>query len=262
MDKEPRLTVEGIKMTIAIIGGSGLYNFKDLIVRKKIRPATPYGDISDELVIGEFAEKNVLFLPRHGCTHQIPPHKVNYRANIWALKEAGVSHIIAINAVGGIADYLTSGDIVIPDQIIDYTYGREHTFSDGNSGTVQHIDFSQPFDEKLRAIVIGSLNPQGPYNCHSKGVYGCTQGPRLETAAEVQRLKNDGCTVVGMTVMPEAALAKELSIPYVAINIVANLAAGLSAELITMEEITQVVEKGHRHIQGIIKNTLLHPEME
>ena len=261
MVKEPSKSIKGIKMSIAVIGGSGLYNFNDLIIKEKIRPTTPYGDISDELVIGEFANTEVIFLPRHGIDHQIPPHKINYRANIWALREAGATSIIAINAVGGIADGMKAGDIVIPDQIIDYTYGREHTYSDGNSGSVLHIDFSQPFDEKLRSILIRSVHTEDAYNCHTQGTYGCTQGPRLESAAEIQRHKNDGCTVVGMTVMPEAALARELSIPYVAINIVANLAAGLATEKITMEEISQVVENGLSHIQEIIKNTLQNPDL-
>jgi len=240
-------------MRYAVIGGSGLYHIDDLVVSDKVRPETPYGEISDQIVMGHFAKNELLFLPRHGANHKLPPHKVNYRANIWALKELGVSGIISINAVGGIDTELKSGDIVIPHQIIDYTYGREHTYSDGTSDTVQHIDFSEPFDAELRQRVLNAVSTLDSSLYHNSGVYGCTQGPRLESAAEVQRLKNDGCTVVGMTVMPEAALARELDIPYVSINIVANMAAGLSDEPITIEEIVQTVEEGNTRIMEIMR---------
>ena len=247
-------------MRYAVIGGTGLYDFHDFhdfIIKQKVRPGTPYGNISDEIVIGLLADYEILFLPRHGANHHIPPHRINYRANIWALMEMKVAGIISINAVGGIGAEIESGDIVVPDQIIDYTYGREHTFSDGNSDTVNHIDFTQPFDRTLRARVISALRPTDSIRYHTSGVYGCTQGPRLESAAEIQRLKNDGCSVVGMTVMPEAALAKELSIPYVSISLVANLAAGLSDEKISVEAIRKVVEHGKAAIVGIIRRVTM-----
>jgi len=240
-------------MKYAVIGGSGLYKINDLLVTEKIKPHTPYGEISDQIVIGKFAKHELYFLPRHGVEHKIPPHKVNYRANIWALKEAGVSGIIAVNAVGGIASELSSGSIVIPDQMIDYTYGREHTFSDGTADTVEHVDFSDPFDRALRNHLIEAVNKLNSSTYHIGGVYGCTQGPRFETAAEIRRLENDGCTVVGMTAMPEASLAREISLPYVGINIVANMAAGISDELITTDDICRVVEIGNSKILDIIR---------
>ena len=240
-------------MKFAVIGGSGLYKIDELLITNKIKPKTPYGEISDEIVIGTFAKHEIYFLPRHGVEHKIPPHKVNYRANIWALKEAGVEGIIAVNAVGGIASELKTGNIVIPEQIIDYTYGREHTFSDGTAASINHVDFSEPFDQILSKRLIEAVNELDSSIYHIGGVYGCTQGPRFETAAEIQRLKNDGCTVVGMTAMPEASLARELSIPYVGINIVANMAPGISDELITIDDIYRVVEVGNSKILDIIR---------
>ncbi|MCP3675589.1 MAG: S-methyl-5'-thioinosine phosphorylase [Gammaproteobacteria bacterium] len=240
-------------MKYAVIGGSGLYKIDELLVTDRIRPTTPYGKISDDIVVGTFAKHELYFLPRHGVDHAIPPHKVNYQANIWALNEAGISGIIAVNAVGGIASNLKSGNIVIPEQIIDYTYGREHTYSDGTTEQVNHVDFSHPFDRALRHLLIEAVNKLDSSTYHIGGVYGCTQGPRFETAAEIQRMKNDGCTVVGMTAMPEASLARELSIPYVGINIVANMAPGISDEIITIDDIFQVVEKGNSKVLDIIR---------
>jgi len=248
-------------VSYAIIGGSGLYKFDGLEILEQKNLNTPFGEPSDVVTTGKLGGETIYFLPRHGAKHHLPPHKVNYRANIYALKTLGVEYVIGVNAVGGVVKNLVAGDIVIPHQIIDYTYGREHTYSDGInntvvSGKVEHIDFTEPFNEFLRNRIISAAKiislPLVP-----DGVYGCTQGPRLETAAEIQRLANDGCTLVGMTAMPEAALARELGLSYASISIVANLAAGLSEIPLTVEDIHAVVANGLEQIQQLIKATVV-----
>lgn len=247
-------------MSYAVIGGSGLYQFDGLEVIEKKHCHTPFGSPSDQVTVGKIAGQTLYFLPRHGAKHHLPPHAVNYRANLFALRELGVKHILAVNAVGGVVSSLKAGDIVIPDQIIDYTYGREHTFSDGTNNVVSgpqvhHVDFTEPFDHDVRNRIIAAAS-----RCSepviTSGVYGCTQGPRLETAAEIRRMAQDGCTLVGMTAMPEAALARELNLSYASICIVANLAAGLSDIPLTVEDIHAVVTQGLSRIQKLIKTTV------
>ncbi len=193
--------------TLAIIGGTGLTRMDGLTVIRREMIKTPYGAPSCPIVFGELGGREVAFLPRHGSTHRIPPHRVNYCANIWALYSAGVKQIIAVGAVGGIHKDCTVGSIVIPHQIIDYTSGRETTFFNGGDEPVEHIDFSFPYNEKLRFALIEGAKAASGISLVDSGVYGVTQGPRLETAAEISRMANDGCTIVGMTGMPEAALA-------------------------------------------------------
>ena len=245
---------------IALIGGTGLGNISSFDVadiEQVPTPDTPYGEPSGHLELGQISGRSVVFLARHGNPHQLPPDKVNYRANIWALKELQVSSIIAINAVGSIARNLELADLVIADQIIDYTYGREQSYFDVD---VQHIDFTYPFDESLRQFLIASateLSKQHEtFGFAAGGVYGCTQGPRLETAAEITRMAQDGCDVVGMTAMPEAALARELDIPYAGISMVVNKAAGIDGDTITIEEIRAVVEIAAGRV-GLLLNHFL-----
>jgi len=245
-------------MKIAIIGGSGLYDFQGFTVDKTVSLTTPFGKPSDEITIGKFEKHTLVFLPRHGKNHQIPPHKVNYRANIQALKQLGVDAIITVNSVGGIAESLQPGDIIIPDQIIDYTHSRENTFYDDFSDGVRHVEFAYPYSGALRKAIINSIAEDSEHGIVTSGVYGCVQGPRLETAAEIKRMGQDGCTIVGMTAMPEAVLAREMEIPYAGICTVANMAAGLTDELITMEDILKVMEKGVASIQELIRNTLIN----
>jgi 5'-methylthioinosine phosphorylase len=177
--------------------------------------------------------EELAFLQRHGGDAAIPPHRINYRANLWALRELGVREIIAINAVGGISDGMRPGRLVIPDQLIDYTWGRAHTIDEGGADGLMHIDFTEPYDRRLRAALIQVATAEGI--AHSAGgVYAATQGPRLETAAEVRRLAGDGCDVVGMTGMPEAALARELGLAYVSLCMVVNPAPGLADEPLTL----------------------------
>lgn len=210
---------------LAIIGGTGLTQLDNLDIKRREIVRTPFGDPSQPLVFGEIEGKEVIFLARHGSGHNIPPHAVNYRANIWALHAQGVTEIAAIATVGGIHPSLSAGVIAVPDQIIDYTYGRDNTFFDGRGQPVKHIDFTHPYCQKLRNKWITAANNANE-EIVPHGVYATMQGPRLETAAEIDRLERDGATMVGMTGMPEAVLARELNIGYAAICPVANHAAG------------------------------------
>ena len=238
---------------LAIIGGSGLYQLDGFVAAKQLSRETPFGQTSAEIQVGSWQGFEVLFFPRHGRQHQVPPHKINYRANIWALKQAQVSGIIAVNAVGGINSEMGPESIVVPDQIIDYSWGREHTFSDGTTDAVQHVDFTYPFSQTLREQLIDCAKETG-IDIVEQAVYGCTNGPRLESAAEIRRLANDGCDLVGMTAMPEAALARELEIDYATLAVVVNTAAGLNAgEIITMEEIMTHLENGLQRISLLLQ---------
>ncbi|MCP4186247.1 MAG: S-methyl-5'-thioinosine phosphorylase [Gammaproteobacteria bacterium] len=240
----------------AVIGGSGLYSLDEEfeIETAELRD-TPYGQTSAELQIGKWHGNPVAFLPRHGRDHQIPPHKINYRANLWALQSVGVSHIIAANAVGGIDSRYTPQVLGLPDQIIDYTNNREHTFSDGDNNQVQHVDFSWPYSGTLRDSIKISAQRRD-IDLIDGGVYGCSNGPRLESAAEIRKMKADGCSMIGMTGMPEAGLARELSIQYAAIALVVNWCAGIEDREITMDEINHVLHQGVGRIRQLIDETL------
>ena len=247
----------------AVIGGSGFDCYDQLVITDEIMQDTPYGMHSGPVIKGELKGRPVVFLPRHSKDHNIPPHNVNYRANIWLLKQLGVTRIVAFNVVGGIGQDAAPDTIVIPDQIIDYTYGRRHTFYDVNQEGVleekfqnlNHIDFEFPYSEPLRKKIIQFLATK-KIACIPRGVYGCTQGPRLETAAEIQRLKRDGCTIVGMTAMPEAALAKEMTMDYASMAIVVNWAAGISTSPLSMVDILDVVEKNMQKIKTLVPDLL------
>ena len=210
---------------LAIIGGTGLTQLENLHITRREIVRTPYGEPSGALSFGEINGVEVVFLARHGYGHIIQPHLINYRANIWALAQQKVSGIIAIASVGGIRADLAPGTLVVPNQIIDYSWGRQHTYFDADNTVVRHIDFTQPYDAQLRCLILEAAGEQGEA-VHDGGVYACTQGPRLETAAEIRRLEGDGADMVGMTGMPEAALARELDIPYATLAVVANWAAG------------------------------------
>lgn len=226
-------------MPLAIIGGTGLMHLEDLRIDHREMVNTPYGQASGPVVHGHLAELPVMFMARHGQGHTIPPHQINYRANLWALQKAGATKIAAVAAVGGIAEDLQLGDLAIPDQIIDYTWGRASSFFEGDP--VKHIDFTLPYDPDLRVALIKAARVLDD-PIHEMGCYGATQGPRLETAAEIQRMAQDGCTLVGMTGMPEAALARELEIPYATCALVVNRAAGLNqGKPITMADIEQTL---------------------
>jgi 5'-methylthioadenosine phosphorylase len=210
---------------LAIIGGSGLTELANLAIERREVVRTPYGEPSGPLTFGRLRGQEVIFLARHGYGHTIPPHIVNYCANIWALARAEATCIVSVASVGGIRADLVPGTIVIPDQIIDYTWGRRNTFHEEKDAPVVHIDFTQPYDAELRQALLTAAQDAGQ-TVVDGAIYAATQGPRLETAAEINRLERDGAHIVGMTGMPEAALARELGLPYAAMTVVANHAAG------------------------------------
>ena len=242
---------------IAIIGGSGLTNLSTLTVKRREVVRTPYGEPSGALTFGGLAGHDIVFLARHGYGHTIPPHEINYRANLWALKETGVKHIIAIASVGGIRDCFGPGTLVAPDQIIDYTYGRRHTFFEGPDAPVTHIDFTWPYSKALRAKLLDAAR-RANETVYDGGVYGVSQGPRLETVAEIARMEKDGCDLVGMTGMPEAALARELGLEYACLSVVVNHAAGKgdSAEAISVEHLGVVMQQTMQLVQRILEETI------
>jgi 5'-deoxy-5'-methylthioadenosine phosphorylase len=237
---------------LAIIGGTGLTSLKNLEIINREVVHTPYGEPSAPLTHGSIGGKEVLFLARHGYGHTIPPHKVNYRANIWALKEAGADHIIAVNAVGGIRADMTPGRIVIPHQVIDYTWNRINTYFEEGLTHVTHIDFTDPYCPSLRKMLLDGARVIG-LNAVEEGVYATTQGPRLETSAEINKLERDGCDLVGMTGMPEAALARELEICYACCAVVANMGAGRGEGAITMEDIEQNLNEGMDRVRALLE---------
>ncbi len=243
------------KQKIAVIGGSGLTKLPFLTNTQRQLVRTPYGDPSSPLLFGEFAGRHLVFLQRHGIGHSIPPHKVNYRANMWALKSLGIDSIIAVAATGGIQQELVPQSIVIPHQTLDYTYGREHTYFDGSKNQVHHVDFTQPYTESLRQQLIAAAQKQ-KIKVVESGVYAATQGPRLETAAEIDKLENDGGTIVGMTGMPEGGLARELEMDYACLALVVNLAAGRANSEISLDEIRQHMRLGMSNLVSILEQVL------
>ncbi|MBP1475224.1 S-methyl-5'-thioinosine phosphorylase [Frateuria sp. MAH-13] len=222
---------------LAVIGGSGLYQFPGLENVSRRALETPYGPASGEVVLGDFADKRLAFLARHGESHTLAPHRVNYRANLWALHALGARRVIGVNAVGGIRADMGPRTLVVPDQLIDYTHGRVTSFCDVEGAEIKHIDFSEPYTASLRQALLDAAGRAG-IPMIDGGCYGATQGPRLETRAEIARMQRDGCDLVGMTGMPEAALARELDLQYACLSLVANFAAGCGDEAeISIEEI-------------------------
>ena len=239
---------------LAVIGGSGLSQLANLDVSHREVMRTPYGEPSGAVTFGQICGQPVAFLARHGHGHTIPPHEINYRANIWALANRGAVGIVAVAAVGSIRADLEPGDIVLPDQLIDYTWGRKSTFHEGPEGTLTHIDFTEAYDRRLREQLLSAAQIAG-IAVSRTAVYAVTQGPRLETAAEVNRLERDGADIIGMTGMPEAALAREMGVPYAAISVVANHAAGRanSRDGISFESIHGVLHESMAHVRTIIE---------
>jgi 5'-methylthioadenosine phosphorylase len=236
---------------IGVIGGSGLYKIKDLIIKKTKKVNTPYGSPSGPYMIGQIKNTEVFFLPRHGEKHDRPPHMINYKANIWGFKTLGIDRIISISATGGIKKGLKPGDIVLLDQIVDMTKNRKSTFYDGKEGVV-HVDFTYPFCSEMRKIILKAGKSTG-ISLKNKGTYVAVEGPRLETAAEIMAFSKLGCDVVGMTGMPEASLAHELEICYAGISIVANYAAGISKKKLTTTEVMEAMGATTEKIKKLLK---------
>jgi 5'-methylthioinosine phosphorylase len=236
---------------LAVIGGTGLYKLASLEGAEAVTGDTPYGAPSGPIRVGRIAGKRVAFLARHGEGHSLPPHRVNYRANLWKLKELGASRVLAINTVGGITERFGPRVLALPDQLIDYTWGRVSSFWDGEGGEVLHVDFGDPYTPSLRREVLAAAVKSGTALVDG-GCYGATQGPRLETKAEIARMRRDGCDLVGMTGMPEAGLARELGLDYACLAVVANWAAGCSAdEEITLAEVLAHVEAASAGLPGL-----------
>ncbi len=240
---------------LAIVGGTGIDELEGLEVVRDHRVETPYGEPSRPIQEGRLGSTSVYFLQRHGSPGAIPPHRINYRANIWALQSLGVDGIVAINSVGGITESMRPGRLLIPDQVIDYTWGREHTFDEGEEGELMHIDFTEPYDRALRMALLAAADAARIPHATS-GVHGITQGPRLETAAEVQRLARDGCDVVGMTGMPEAALSREAGVPYAAVCMVVNPAAGLGDLPLTLAMMREILVSEAAVVRNLLSELL------
>jgi 5'-methylthioinosine phosphorylase len=241
--------------TLAIIGGTGLTRLNELQIERSEVVHTPYGEPSGALNFGILQGREVVFLARHGHGHTIPPHMVNYRANLWALQQSGIERVIAVCAVGSIHPDIEPGGVVVPDQIIDYTWSRKHTFFETDLSSVTHIDFTEPFCRELRELLLRSAQEAG-VTVRTTGTYGATQGPRLETAAEIDRMERDGCDLVGMTGMPEAALARELGLCYAICAVSANAAAGRGTGPIEMDEIEHNLVAGMDRVRAILEQAI------
>lgn len=239
---------------LGIIGGSGLTQLANLDVSHREVVRTPYGEPSGPLTFGRIGCQDVVFVARHGYGHTIPPHLVNYRANIHALEVSGVTKVISVASVGSIRHDLVPGALVAPHQIIDYTWGREMTFQSGGDGPVVHVDFTEPYDATVRQLLLAVSRRVGE-DVIDGAVYATTQGPRLETAAEIDRLQGDGADIVGMTGMPEAGLARELELPYAALCVVSNWAAGRADSVhgIKFDSLEAVLQLAMARVRRIIE---------
>lgn len=241
--------------TIAVIGGTGMNQWPGLVIQSQREISTPYGPPSAPLITGTVDGHPALFLARHGEGHKIPPHQINYRANLWALKQAGAEKIVAIAAVGAIAEWFAPGEIALPLDFIDYTWGREHTYSDGSAGSeLHHVELTHPYTPALRENLAAAAR-MADVSVSGAGVMGIMQGPRLETPAEIARMKRDGCDMVGMTGMPEAALAAELGLAYACVAVSVNWAAGIGSGGIH-DEIVQSIGRGMGKVQATLARYL------
>jgi 5'-methylthioinosine phosphorylase len=239
---------------VAIVGGSGLSQLGSMEVTQRRVARTPYGEPSGALTFGRIRGREVVFLARHGYGHTIAPHEVNYRANIWALKDAGADCLISVASVGCIREDVAPGMLMLPDQVIDYTWGRSSTYFEGAGVPVNHIDFTEPYSGQLRRRILAAAAGCAE-TILDGGVYAATQGPRLETAAEITRLERDGAHIVGMTGMPEAGLAREVSLDYATIAVVANYAAGRgdSRRAVPLDKIGDILDEAMGRVRRIIE---------
>ena len=241
---------------IAIIGGSGSAAlFPDIDIMERIEISTPHGETSSPITRAEYHGRNILVLYRHGITHSIPPHKINYRANIWALASLAPVAVVALATVGGIRSDLAPGELMLPDQLIDYSWGRESTFFDGDDGTVGHLKMTSPYSRQVRELLLQAADRCG-VPLADGGVYATTQGPRFETSAEVDRIERDGGDVVGMTGMPETALAAEKKLNYACVSIIVNPAAGRGDSDITARVISDSFDRGKQNLNRLIGEML------
>ena len=247
-----------MSIELAVIGGTGVYALGELADVESHQPVTPYGAPSGPIRVGIYAGKRVAFLARHGEGHSLPPHKINYRANLAALQALGARRVLALNTVGGISERFGPRVLACPDQLIDYTWGRIATLCEEPGNEVLHVDFGEPYTPSLRRAVVAAAVRAG-VGLVDGGCYGATQGPRLETRAEITRMRRDGCDLVGMTGMPEAGLARELGLDYASLAIVANWAAGAGPdvdEVITLQDVLDNVAVAMAGVPGILRALL------
>ncbi|MGO1003678.1 S-methyl-5'-thioinosine phosphorylase [Lysobacter sp. CA196] len=247
-----------LAIDLAVIGGTGLYRIAELQDVESHQPVTRYGAPSGPVRVGTLGGRRVAFLARHGEGHSLPPHQVNYRANLAALQALGAQRVLALNTVGGITERFGPRVLACPDQLIDYTWGRISTICEEPGTEVLHVDFGEPYTRNLRQAVIAAAHGAGVALVDG-GCYGATQGPRLETRAEIVRMRRDGCDLVGMTGMPEAGLARELGLDYACLAIVANWAAGAGPdpdEVITLQDVLDNVAVASAGLPALLSAVL------
>lgn len=236
-------------ITLALVGGTGLTELDDSAEGLHIE--TPYGSPSAAVREVRSGPVRLLFLPRHGNPHRFPPHCVNYRANMWALREAGADHVLAVSAVGGISEAYGPATLALPDQLIDYTWGRQHTYCDSPDVPLVHVDFTRPYEGPLRRALLRAAGAAS-VDVVDGGCIGVFQGPRLESAAEVRRAGHDGCDMAGMTSLPEAGLARELGMDYAGIAVVSNWGAGVTDALISEDDIAQTLAEPMARVRRLV----------
>lgn len=241
------------KVRLAIIGGTGVYDPRILADIREKSVSTPYGDV--KLRIGTYEGEEVAFLPRHGAKHSVPPHLINYRANIWALKMIGVERVIATTAVGSLNKAMKPGDFVLTDQFLDFTKNRISTFFEGGEMGVVHTDFTEPYCPECRAVLSRAAKAAG-ITAHDGGCYVCTEGPRFETPAEIRMFATFGGDLVGMTNVPEVTLAREAGLCYATVSMVTNFAAGISPSALTHEEVLEVMAENAENLKRLVMGTL------
>ncbi len=240
-------------MEIAIIGGTGVYDPAMLTEKREIKVETPYGMITP--VVGVFAGWKVAFLPRHGADHSVPPHRINYLANIWGLRRLGVERVLASAAVGSLNPQMLPGEVVIIDQFIDFTKNRPHTFFEGGEFGVVHTDFTEPYCPELRKVLLAAAEELG-IKAHDGGVYVCTEGPRFETPAEIRMFAQLGGDLVGMTNLPEVVLAREAGLCYATMAIVTNFAAGIASGPLSHQEVVEIMAENSQRLQKLLNRAL------
>lgn len=240
-------------LTVALVGGTGLTELDDYA--ETIEMETPYGLPSAPLRVVETSPVRVIFLPRHGNPHRFPPHRVNYRANMWALREAGADHVLAVYAVGGIHEPYRPAALALPDQLIDYSWGREHTYSDSDSAPLVHVDFTNPYEGPMRQTLLQAAQ-KSSLDIVDGGCIGVFQGPRLESSAEVEKARRDGCDMAGMTALPETGLARELGLDYAGLAVISNWGAGVKNERLSEADIAETLQEPMARVRKLLKTVI------
>lgn len=240
-------------VTLALVGGTGLTELDEMV--KSISVDTPYGEPSAAICEVQSSPVRLLFLPRHGHPHRFPPHCVNYRANMWALREVGADHVLAVSAVGGVCKPYGPATLAVPDQLIDYTWGRKHTFCDSAKVALEHVDFTRPYEGPLRETLLKAAR-DASIEVVDGGCIGVFQGPRLESSAEVEKARRDGCHMAGMTALPEAGLARELGLDYAGLAVVSNWGAGVTGEALSEDHIAATLKEPMMRVRTLVRALL------